>query len=308
MAGNCNSQFFMIRHALPAIVFASFVSAAHGQRADDFTAALERAKSSKSGIAVLVRGSDWNRPGEAVAKIWNDPRFVAAVGSGVLLVEIDRKENPAPEDEARMKRNAAGNPDVRSIPAVAFYDDEGRLVGSFSGLAEIDAAGGILAATKKLAAVRRQRDEFWATAKSASGMMKAGRLGQGLDAMGIGLGPKGVYKPVLEEMRKADPDDKSGYIAKYTFHSEALVNLALDKAKSGDFQAAETEFEKWEANPRLSPRQKQELAAARYALYQRWPEKKREIAPLLTKMRDIDPDSELGRAAANYLKMLSSRK
>ena len=287
-----------------AISLVSYASIAHGQRVADFTTALERAKTTKANIAVLVRGSDWNRPGEAAAKVWNDPRFLSALGAGVLLLDIDRKENPTSADEDLAKRNEKGDPKVSSIPAVALYDPEGRLVGSYSGTMEIDGAGGLLAAIKKLLQTCRQRDDFWKSAKGGSGMMKAGRLGQGLDSMNIGLGPKNVYKPILEEMQKADPDDKSGYIGKYTFSPESLVGMAIDKAEKQEFAEADKEFSRWDANPRLSPKQKQQLQAARFALYQRWPEKKRDLKPLLGKMRDIDPESELGHAASAYLEML----
>jgi hypothetical protein len=297
----------MIRYALHGFCIAAFVASAHGQRVTDFTAALDRAKSSKAAIAVLVRGSDWNRPGEIAAKTWNDPRFLTSLGSGVLLLDLDRKEHPTDADKALAKLNEMGNPQVRSIPAIALYDSEGRLIGSYSGSAEIDGAGGILPATKKLLATARERDEFWKSAKGSSGMMKAGRLGQGLDRMDIGLGPKGIYKPILEEMQKADPEDKSGYIGKYTFSAEKLVDLALDQAEKKEFAGADEEFSKWEANPRLSTKQKQQLQAARFALYQRWPEKKQAVKPLLEKMRDLDPKSELGQAAANYLELLGPK-
>jgi hypothetical protein len=298
----------MIRSAFGGLCLAACVVSAQGQRVADFTAALDRAKSSNAAIAVLVRGSDWNRPGEIAAKTWNDPRFLSSLGSGVLLLDLDRKENPSDADKALAKLNEKGNPQVRSIPAIALYDSQGRLAGSYSGSVEIDSAGGLLPATKKLLAAVRERDEFWKSAKGASGMMKAGRLGQGLDRMDIGLGPKGIYKPVLEEMQKADPEDKSGYVGKYTFVPEKLVDLALEKAEKKEFAEAEKEFSKWEANPRLSNKQKQQLQAARFALYQRWPEKKASLKPLLEKMRDIDPKSELGQAAENYLQLLEPRR
>jgi hypothetical protein len=298
----------MNRLLLAWLILTACISSAFGQRATDFTAALEQARSSKAKIAVLVKGSDWNRSGEASAKIWNDPRFLSAVGPGVLLLEIDRKENLTSDDEALAKLNEAGNPQVRSIPAVAVYDSEGRLVGSYSGTTEIDAAGGLLASTKKLLDTCTKRDDFWKRAKGASGMMKAGRLGQGLDSMNIGLGPKDVYKPVLEEIRKADPKDKSGYIGKYSFSPTALVAMAIEKADKKQFEEADEEFSTWDANPRLSPRQRQELQAARFALYQRWPERKQDIKPLLEKMHDIDPESDLGQAAATYIEMLSPKK
>lgn len=297
----------MIRSTFRGLCIAACVASAHAQRVTDFTAALDRAKSSKAVIAVLVRGSDWNRPAEKAAEIWNDPRFLSSLGSGVLLLDLDRKEHPTEADKALAKLNEKASAPLRSIPAIALYDFEGRLIGSYSGSAEIDQAGGILPATKRLLDTARERDEFWKSAKGASGMMKAGRLGQGLDRMDIGLGPKGIYKPILEEMQAADPEDKSGYIGKYTFSPEKLVDLALDKAKENKFAEAETEFSKWELNPRLSAQQKQQLQAARLALYQRWPEKKQAVVPLLVKMRDIDPKSVLGQAAANYLKLLEPK-
>ena len=160
----------------------------------------------------------------------------------------------------------------------------------------------MLQATKKLMATRRERDEFWKNADGVTGLMRAGRLGQGLDRMDIGLGPKGTYKPVLEEMKKADPEDKSGYLAKYSFSGEKLVDLAMEKAEKKDYDAAEKEFDKWEANPRLSAKQKQELEAARFALYQRWPEKKDKVLPTLEKMRNVDPKSEPAKPRRTTLK------
>ena len=305
----------MIRSTFHVLCIAALAATAHAQRVSDFGSALDRAKSSKAVIAVFVRGSDWNRPGEILAKTWNDPRFLTSVGAGVLLVDLDRKESPTEADRALAKRNEAANFPIRSIPAIALCDSEGRLIGSYSGSAEIAAAGGILPAAKKLLLVVRERDEFWRSAKGSSGMMKAGRLGQGLDCMDIGLGPKDIglgpkdiYRPILEEMQKADPDDKSGYIGKYMFSAEKLVDLAIDKAEKKQFAEADLEFDRWDKNSRLSPKQRQQLQAARFALYQRWPEKKREIEPLLEKMRDIDPDSELGQAAVNYLKIQAQKR
>jgi hypothetical protein len=297
----------MISSVSRCLCIITCLATAHGQRVSDFSAALDRAKSSKSAIAVLVRGSDWNRPGEIAAKTWNDPRFISSLGSGVLLLDLDRKENPSEADEALAKLNERAALPLRSIPAVVVYDSEGRFTGSYSGTAEIEKAGGLLPATKKLLGVIRQRDEFWKSAKGSSGVIKAGRLGQGLDCMDIGLGPKGVYQPILDEIQKADPEDKSGYFGKYTFSSEKLVDLSLSMAGKNEFAEAEEEFMKWDANPRLSPKQRQQLQAARFALYQRWPEKKGAVKDLLEKMRDIDPDSELGKAAANYLKMLEPK-
>jgi hypothetical protein len=293
---------------ISAISISAITISANGQRVSDFTAALEQAKTSHSSIAVFLRGSDWNRPGEAAAKIWNDPRFLASLGGGVLLLEIDRKEKPSSAELELAKLNEKANPQAPSIPAVALFDHEGRLIGLHSGTSGIEAVGGLLPATKKLLATCRARDGFWNGANDVSGVARAERLGRGLDSMNIGLGPKSVYQPILEQMRKADPDDKSGYVAKYTFSSEKLVDHALAKAEKMEFDEADKEIAKWSGKTRLSAKQKQELQAARFALYQRWPLKKPELGRVLEKMRDIDPKSELGKAAATYLEMLAPKR
>lgn len=293
---------------ISAIAISAITISANGQRVSDFTAALQQAKTSHASIAVFLRGSDWNRPGEAAAKIWNDPRFLASLGSGVLLLEIDRKERPSSADVELAKLNEKANPRAPSIPAVALFDHEGRLVGLHSGTSGIESVGGLLPATKRLLATCRNRDGFWKGANEVSGVTRAERLGQGLDSMNIGLGPKGTYQPILEQMRKADPADKSGYIAKYTFSSEKLVDLAIAKADKMEFAEADEEIGKWSGNTRLSAKQKQELQAARFALYQRWPLKKPELSRVLETMRDIDPKSELGKAAATYLEMLAPKR
>ncbi|MEY4242650.1 MAG: hypothetical protein RLZZ245_235 [Verrucomicrobiota bacterium] len=294
----------MISYVLRAFCGVACVACAWGQRVTDFTTALDRAKSSKSPIAVFIRGSDWNRPGEIAAKTWNDPRFLSGLGSGILLVDLDRKENPNDAEKELLKLNEKGNPQVRSIPAIALYDSEGRLIGLYSGSDEIAREGGIFAATKKLLQILRERDEFWRSAKGSSGVMKAGRLGQGLDRMDMGLGPKGIYQPIFDEMKKADPDDKSGYLGKYTFSAESLLDITLDGAKKGEFAGLEEKFAKLDANPRLSARQRQLVEAARFALYQNWPDRKSLMKPTLEKMRDIDPKSQLGQAAENYLELM----
>lgn len=270
----------------------------------DFATALEQAKSTKAPIAVLIHGSDWNKAGEAVVKTWNDPRFIEVAGAKTLLVSVDRKEAPTEAEKEAAKRNEACQAPYRSLPALALYDHEGRLVAVRSGTSEIQSAGGLPAAMKSMMAVLTDRDVVWKRADGSSGSQRASLLGNGLDRMNQGLGPKNIYQPVLEEMKKSDPKDDSGYIGKYTFSSWALLDMVMDKAKKNEQAAAEEELAKWNRNTRLSPRQRQELHAARFALYQRWPEKKSSARNALEDMRKVDPKSDLGFAAASYLKKL----
>ena len=207
-------------------------------------------------------------------------------------------------ETAAAKRNEACQPPYRSLPAVALYDADGRLVAVRSGMAEIQAAGGLPATLKSMLAMLNERDALWKRAAGSAGVQRTSLFGAGLDRMNQGLGPKNVYQPVLEEMKKADPKDDSGYIGKYSFSQDALLAMVMDKAKKNEQATAEEELAKWNLNTRLNNRQRQELHAARFALYQRWPEKKSSARNALEDMRKVDPKSELGLAAASYLKQL----
>lgn len=294
-----------MKHAMRTILllFSSCLALSAAPVAD-FTAALEQAKSTKAPILVFLHGSDWNKAGESMRKAWNDPRFPEAVGKDLLMVAIDDKENPSEAEKAAAKRNEACKPPFRSLPAVALYDCEGRLVAVRSGSAEIKESGGLPATVKAMRTALSDRDSLWKRAAGSSGAQRASLYGAGLDRMNQGLGPKKIYQPILDEIRKADPNDQSGYVGKYTFDRQALLDMVMDKAKKNEQAAAEQELNKWLRNTRLSLSQVQELHATRFALYQRWPEKKSSARSALEDMRKADPKSDLGLAAASYLKQL----
>jgi hypothetical protein len=270
----------------------------------DFEAALAKARETKAPVAVFIHGSDWNRPGEELLKVWNDPRLAESAGAATLLVAIDRKENPTDADKATTQRNAKCAPPVGSLPAVALYDCEGRLVGVRSGTPEIDAAGGLPATVRLLLAILHKRDDAWARAASATGPQKAVLLAAGLNAMGQGLGPGNIYQNILDQIKVADPKDESGCASACSFNPWSLLGMVFDKVRGNEHAAAEEELAKWGRNSRLGARQRQELHAARFALYQRWPEKKAMAKRALEDMLAVDPKSDLGIAARSYLGQL----
>jgi hypothetical protein len=120
--------------------------------------------------------------------------------------------------------------------------------------------------------------------------------------MNQGLGHKNVYKPILDEITKADPQDQSGYTAKYSFPGHNLAPHILDTfVKDKKFKEAEAELLRWHRNPHLSPEQRQQLHAARFALYRAWPEKSAMVRTALEDMVKEAPASDLGLSAKNYL-------
>ncbi|MCW1923363.1 thioredoxin family protein [Luteolibacter arcticus] len=278
------------------------------ERLPDFPAAVEKAKSGGQDIAVLFHGSDWCTPGKKLAALWTTEAFEKSAGKDLLLVDIDRKESPSSADEALAKRNEACPVKPRSLPAIALFDKDGRLVAVREGTPELDSLGRPEQAIQRAIDVRKKRDDLWQKAEGMRGPQKAAQLAAGLDLLGIGAGPKNAYQPVIEEIKKADPEDRSGALARYSFPGRKLLDLAVDQGKAGKFTQADEEIGGWLKKPQLTKAQRQEALAARFALYQRWPEKKSGLAGVLKEIEKLDPKSELGTAATTYLAMLSKEK
>ncbi|MCW1883129.1 hypothetical protein OKA04_00210 [Luteolibacter flavescens] len=278
------------------------------ERVADFPAALQKAKSGGQDIAVLFHGSDWCTPGKKLASRWTSVDFEKAAGNDLLILDIDRKENPSDDDEALAKLNEACPVKPRSLPAIALFDKDGRLVALREGMPELDSLGRPQQAIQRAIDVRKKRDDLWQRAADMLGPRKATQLAAGLDLLGIGVGPKDAYKPVIDEMKKADPGDSSGAVARYTFPGRKLLELAVDQGKAGKFTDADAEIGSWLEKPQLTKDQKQEALAARFALYQRWPEKKTGLAAVLKEIERLDPKSDLGSAATTYLTMLAKEK
>jgi hypothetical protein len=60
------------------------------------------------------------------------------------------------------------------------------------------------------------------------GPQKAAQFAAGLDLLGIGAGPKNAYQQVIEEIKKADPEDRSRALARYSFPGRKLLDLVVD--------------------------------------------------------------------------------
>jgi hypothetical protein len=301
-----NFPLFATVFALPFLLFSSLAPAA--ERAADFPAALAKAKAGGEDIAVLFHGSDWCLPGRKWAQQWLADAFLRDAGKELLLVEIDRKENPTSAEEALAKLNEACPVRPRSLPALALFDRDGRLIALREGTPELDSLGRPEQAIRRGVEVRKKRDDLWKRAEGMRGPQKASALAGGLDLLGIGAGPKEIYQPVIEEIRKADPEDRSGAVARYTFPGRELIDLAVAQGNAGKFDEAEREIGGWLKKPGLTKAQRQETLAARFALHQRWAEKKVGLPSILKEIEKIDPQSELGMAATSYLAMLAKGK
>lgn len=265
----------------------------------NYSAAAEQNKITPVGILVLVHGSDWNLPGEVLYKTWASEAFQKPLEGKVLMVAIDKKQTLTDADRTLAKSNESCPISYRTLPALGLIDGQGRVVAVRAGVAEINATGGLKATVQAMLKMASERDGIWKQAEAAQGVEKAMFLGKGLDRMGRGLGNKNEYQGIFDQIKQADPEDRSGYIAKYQFNSRSLLGQVMEKADKKQFAEAEAMLQKWANNNKLAPRQLQEVYGAWFALYQRWPEKKDSAKQILEKMKAIDPKSDLGMGAAN---------
>lgn len=272
------------------------------QRAADYPEARNLAKQHGSDIVVLVVGSDWNQPSKRYAETWKDASFAKTLPENMVLLCWDKVENPDEAAKAIAEKNKDCPAAVRSIPGLALIDKDGRLVGTRNGTQELGEPTQLSLQIKNLAAIRAQRDELWKRAEQVQGIKRAEALGQGLDVMKQHLGHRKVYDPVFQEMKKADPEDKSGYVAKYQFPGADLAPHVLGNyVQKKLFVEGENYLLQWHRNPRLDPEQRQQLHAARFCLYQHWPEKQALARKALEDLRDVNPKSVMGQSAVRYL-------
>lgn len=193
------------------------------ERADDYEAALARAKAAGKDIALFQRGSDWNVCAETLyQRVWSTDAFVKALGDGFILVAVDNPESPGGppivirENDGPVIPPGADNPslrlqkptgDVRAVAAVQLTQYRNRRFTWFDGghcprIALMDAQGRVVGACNRprigltpqsmaalvqaMRAKRVRRDELWTKAAAAQGPQKAELLRQSLDALGLG--------------------------------------------------------------------------------------------------------------------------
>ncbi|MFM2170294.1 MAG: hypothetical protein RI957_523 [Verrucomicrobiota bacterium] len=272
------------------------------QRAADYPEAQRLAKEHAADIVVLVIGSDWNPSSRRYASTWNDGAFADTLPPETILFCWDKIENPDEAAKILGVKNKDCPAAVRSIPGLALIDKDGRLVGTRNGVQELGEPSQLIKHVKNLLTTRVQRDASWKRAEQLQGVNRAEAFGQGLDVMKQQLGHRKAYEPILQEMKKADPEDKSGYIGKYQFPGADLAPHVLSAyVQKKLFAEGENYLLQWHQNPRLDAEQRQHLHAARFCLYQHWPEKQSMVRKALEDLRDVNPQSLMGQSATRYL-------
>ena len=182
----------------------------------DYEAAKKQAAETKKDLLIDFTGSDWC--GWCIKlneEVFSHDAFKEGVKDTFVLVEIDFPKDKSKLSEETQKQNAELDKryGVQGYPTIVLSDAEGRPYAS-TGYQR----GGpekYVAHLNELRGRKATRDEAFAAAEKLEGPAKAEALVSALNAMELGDEMvAGFYGGVIDQIKAADPEDKSGYLRK----------------------------------------------------------------------------------------------
>lgn len=282
-------------------IFVMAASSFHARAADfvTYSEASATAKQAGRNYVVFYQGPSWLSETAQVTRLLADPAVRKQIG-GVDQWAAIPAEALSNEEVKKTKIKPDFIP--YDLPAFALVDPEGKAFAVTEGVT----AANFPQAIKALAAAaptRERRDALFEKARKASGLERTKLFGQGLDQVQFRFSSQ--RKDILSEIAKADPNDASGYTFKYTFHASAFhervaAKLIKEKKQAELFALVDKHL----TNPVLLPQQRQALLSAKMQAY-RSQDDILHAVEVLRKMVAIDPRSDLGMGAADYIRLLT---
>lgn len=218
----------------------------------------------------------------------------------------------AVNENIRLKSVAAAKlkTGIRAYPALALFDSEGRIFALTNNIAlksEMKEKN-VDAEIEKALTAKKERDTYFESAKTLTGSAKAVALAKGILSVKPHLDGNlhDIYKPQFEEMKKSDPEDKSGYQRFFRLEYYNLAGPILGPAKNKEFETAETLLNKELNHPHndlLSDDQRQSIYQVGAVMYRLWPEKSEKQWEMLEKGIKINSETHTGNGMRGYCSM-----
>lgn len=210
------------------------------------------------------------------------------------------------------QRNGKAGASAQRYPALLLYEPlpgaakaDGRYV-LYGRLDEFELGStpeATLAKVRELQEKRRQRDALLASAAQAAGPARATQLGRALDLPGL-VYDGGFRNARLDEMKKADPADQSGYFDKVCFDPGRIAKAAYELAQKQDSAGAVAKIDQILAAKRNSPlssQQQQRLMLVKFNFLRSWKGHEEERFAVCQEMFKLDPETYEGIGAIGYL-------
>lgn len=226
------------------------------QKAENY----EQAKTmvTEDGYILFIYGKGWDKKGDAQCRqLMADPAIQKAAGNAVMIL-APLLQFPDDAGKAEMKA-VAGDlvyPSASlkiSYPAIVMYSKTNRRYAYICGpdVVKNDVKAIAARMEKHLKALRVQ-EGLIAQAEKAQGGDKAKLLFQASHVQDA----EGIDK-VVNEMKKADPEDKSGYVAAQEYSN----GFQKDPDKDASLESILARLDKVIADPRYTDEQKQKTCA-----------------------------------------------
>lgn len=266
----------------------------------DYPAAVAAAKSSRKDILVLVDGPGWAPDSAEVRKVFVSSGVRSRFGDKVVWSLIEQSDTgEAPEKKPGKPVEPEVNP--WNLPALLVIDPDGR-VGAVAEGVRAKTASGILSRAASLIDTRKKRDDIWKRARAATGSQRAQLFGSGLDLMPLDRAME--RKDIIDEIRKADAKDATGYLAKYTFDPGAFHEKQVDPLiRAKKYDELTKLLDGYLANPRLLPRQRQVVMAGYFQMFRAREDMKGALESL-RRIAAFDARNDMGVGAQRYRKYL----
>ena len=277
-----------------ALTSAVLLPATAATRVDTYEQA--QAKLNDDGYLVFIYGRGWDKRAEAATReLYNNPAVAQAAGkAAMMLLPLPESMTDTEKKQLETTLGKLQLPHVHSkhsFPAIVMYDKSGRQYSIICGPPMVYPDANRIA---RILTVRRQaktrQDTLLAAADKAQGEERARLLLQAAQVQNI-------ERPhdIANLIKKADPEDKAGCLAALNFYNNP-VGDAINKMPITEALA---EMDKAISNPLHTIQQKQNACAFAIGLIRRrigsgGAEAIRHYAGI---MRDLNPDSVLGRSA-----------
>ena len=266
------------------------------------------AAQSKKDLLLNFTGSDWCRYCQILHReVFDMPVFKESIGKTFVPVVLDFPMDDSALPPAVASQNAQLQAEfrVKGYPTIFLADATGKPYAQ-TGYRE----GGAEAYLKHLTELqsgREKRDAAFAKSAGLQGLEKAAALKEGLEAMSDSV-VSSFYADVLREISGLDTKDTLGVEVRFGFSAafEEFQGSLAKKREQGSaamVQAAEQFIGK---RKQASAEQKQQVFLS--VLSQLTPPKDDEAAlGVLQRIRDLDPESDNGKMAAQNLERLKER-
>ena len=255
------------------------------------------------GYILFAFAEDWDSNSVKVSRaLMNSDKVKQAAGHAVFMeVPVPNVLTDKRKEVDKIRFGKLQVPDATDYPAILMLTKDGRHYATICGpIMRSSKSSEIAKLISDAMAAMHKQEKLLAQASSAKGVEKARLLGEAASLPGIN--PPDTLRRVIDQIRKLDPKNETGYARKlitpYDLSNE-IFSIETSKDAGKGWQAALAQAEIFLKDPVYSNEQKQALYAISIGILRRHvgaraAAKIREYAQA---MEALNPDNYLGRSA-----------